>query len=362
MLVKHKRLHIPKKLTRSIFAICMMALLAFPTSLLFLDCEKAEAEEQITVECESVYDGQSHGITITGLSQGYVVTYQLKDSDEWLDESPVVTNVSDASKEVLVKVTNTYEQEVFSSWVTLKIISRPVTITVDDAKVSMGEQNPTYTGSITKGSLVKEDDLGKIEYSSSVNTNNIGVYKDALYASYTENSNYDVTVKKGTLSVVAGSVSGSSTKGGSQGSSGSSGASGSASSSGFLGTSGSQNLTGSGNSNMGSMSNGSSATNSKSSEGATATSTLAGSSAGTSDSAVLGDAQETGTITKASTPLAASVASSTSTIPVKYGETIQLNSSNAEDALDITFWLACAGILLAAIICVVIIVKIRSAR
>ena len=84
----------------------------------------------------------------------------------------------------------------------LKVNPRAVTITVSDASKLFGTVDPIFTGSITKGELVNEGDLGAIEYYRiNAGVEAAGTYNAALSAKFKENGNYVVTVVNGTFTI-----------------------------------------------------------------------------------------------------------------------------------------------------------------
>ena len=84
----------------------------------------------------------------------------------------------------------------------LKVNPRAVTITVSDASKLFGTVDPIFTGSITKGELVNEGDLGAIEYYRiNAGVEAAGTYNAALSAKFKENGNYVITVVNGTFTI-----------------------------------------------------------------------------------------------------------------------------------------------------------------
>lgn len=84
----------------------------------------------------------------------------------------------------------------------LKVNPRAVIITVSDASKLFGTVDPIFTGSITKGELVNEGDLGAIEYYRiNAGVEAAGTYNAALSAKFKENGNYVVTVVNGTFTI-----------------------------------------------------------------------------------------------------------------------------------------------------------------
>ena len=111
-----------------------------------------------------------------------------------------MTNVSDGPVTVSVKATKDGYNDLTCDDVTLKIIPKPVTITVEPAEKSFGENDPAFTGTV-KG-LVGENDLGTISYfRTNAEVQTVGTYKEVLDATYTANENYTVTVLKGDFTI-----------------------------------------------------------------------------------------------------------------------------------------------------------------
>ena len=86
---------------------------------------------------------------------------------------------------------------------TLKVTPRAITITVSDASKLFGTADPIFTGSITKGELVNEGDLGTIEYYRiNAGVEAAGTYNAVLSAKLKEeNDNYAVTVVNGSFTI-----------------------------------------------------------------------------------------------------------------------------------------------------------------
>ncbi|MCL2757004.1 MAG: InlB B-repeat-containing protein, partial [Coriobacteriia bacterium] len=86
---------------------------------------------------------------------------------------------------------------------TLTVTPRPVTITVNNATKTLGATDPTFTGSITSGSLVSSGDLGVITYARTNTVETAGTYARVLTARYVANTNYVVTVVPGNFTITA---------------------------------------------------------------------------------------------------------------------------------------------------------------
>lgn len=83
---------------------------------------------------------------------------------------------------------------------TLTINKRSVTLTAANKSRGYGDANPSFTSSITSGSLVNSGDLGTLSGSCSATvTSSVGTY--TITPTYTANSNYTVTTANGTLTI-----------------------------------------------------------------------------------------------------------------------------------------------------------------
>ena len=85
--------------------------------------------------------------------------------------------------------------------VTFTIDPKPVTITVNDASKVYGEADPEFTGTVE--GILNKGDLGTISYVRTNTEEDVGTYEKVLDATYTENSNYTVTVVKGDFEITA---------------------------------------------------------------------------------------------------------------------------------------------------------------
>ena len=139
-----------------------------------------------------VYDGKAHTITVTA-PEDTVITYSETENGEYSETAPTLTDAG--TKTVYWKVEKFgYATETGSN--TIAITKKAVTITIDAKSKSIGDTDPEFTATVND--LVKEDDLGTITY-----TRNPGetAGKYEISASYTENTNYDVTVVKEHLTI-----------------------------------------------------------------------------------------------------------------------------------------------------------------
>ena len=154
------------------------------------------------------YDGNPHAASaaVTG-AEGYTIYYKVGDRD-WTTKAPSVTDVAEGTVTVSVKATKTGYTDLTSKDVTLAITPRPITITVNNAEKSYGEDDPAFKGSITTGALVNTDDLGTITYSRTNDEEAIGTYEDVITGYYTENDNYSVEVVPGDFTIKTASIEG----------------------------------------------------------------------------------------------------------------------------------------------------------
>ena len=155
------------------------------------------------------YDGNAHpAIAEVKGATDYTIEYST-DGETWSTTAPNVTNVNDGTVTVYTRATKG-DAVVYADPVTLKIIPRPITITVTDAEKYFGEQDPAFSGKITKGSLVADNDLGTLSYKRTNEEEAVGTYEKVLDVSYTENTNYNVAIVKGDFTIKTATVPGAS--------------------------------------------------------------------------------------------------------------------------------------------------------
>ena len=155
------------------------------------------------------YDGNAHPAKaeVKGATD-YTIEYST-DGETWSTTAPNVTNVNDGTVTVYTRATKG-DAVVYADPVTLKITPRPITITVTDAEKYFGEQDPAFSGKITKGSLVADNDLGTLSYKRTNKEEAVGTYEKVLDVSYTENTNYNVAIVKGDFTIKTATVPGAS--------------------------------------------------------------------------------------------------------------------------------------------------------
>ncbi|MDU0932163.1 MAG: doubled motif LPXTG anchor domain-containing protein [Hungatella hathewayi] len=146
-----------------------------------------------------VYDGAAHAATASlKNADGYTVYYKAGDG-EWTTTAPSVTNVAEGIVTVSVKATKTGYTDLTAEDVTIQITKKPATITVNNAEKFFNEADPVFTGTVTK--LVADSDLGTITYVRTNDAAGVGTYEKVLDAVYTDNTNYEVTVKRGDFKI-----------------------------------------------------------------------------------------------------------------------------------------------------------------
>ena len=146
-----------------------------------------------------VYDGAAHAATASlKNADGYTVYYKAGDG-EWTTTAPSVTNVAEGIVTVSVKATKTGYTDLTAEDVTIQITKKPATITVNNAEKFFNEADPIFTGTVTK--LVADGDLGTITYVRTNDAAGVGTYENVLDAVYTDNTNYEVTVKRGDFKI-----------------------------------------------------------------------------------------------------------------------------------------------------------------
>lgn len=155
------------------------------------------------------YDGNAHpAIAEVKGATDYTIEYST-DGETWSTTAPNVTNVNDGTVTVYTRATKG-DAVVYADPVTLKITPRPITITVTDAEKYFGEQDPAFSGKITKGSLVADNDLGTLSYKRTNKEEAVGTYEKVLDVSYTKNTNYNVTILKGDFTIKTATAPGAS--------------------------------------------------------------------------------------------------------------------------------------------------------
>ena len=151
------------------------------------------------------YDGKEHTITVTGVPEGAIVTYGT--SFESCNESsaPKYKNVEvDNSGEIITR--NVYFKvsipgyEDHTGSAIVKINPVPVTIKINNVTKKVGSDDPEFTAAVT-GVLEGETLNYTLRRSEADKDKNSDGDVVTIEADHTYNTNYDVKVEKGTLTI-----------------------------------------------------------------------------------------------------------------------------------------------------------------
>ncbi len=159
--------------------------------------------EGMTVDADDVvktYDGNSYGVTATSNVSGATIKYWNAATSAYdLDASPAIANVADSVLTVEFQATDANYYTVTGE-ATVTINPADATIDVADSGKMFGQSDPAFTGTVS--GLVSSTDLGTVTYNrTNATVNDVGNYAEVLDASYTANSNYNVTVNKGDFAI-----------------------------------------------------------------------------------------------------------------------------------------------------------------
>ena len=146
-----------------------------------------------------VYDGKNHSITVQNATIAGDIIYYSTDNINWSTTKPTRKDVQN-KETVFVKVFNPIYKTVEAN-AYIKITPQPITITVNDAEKDFGDTDPVFTGGITNGTLVDDDDLGDIIYYRTNTDEAVDTYLGVLSAKYSANRNYDVDVVRGNFTI-----------------------------------------------------------------------------------------------------------------------------------------------------------------
>ena len=143
------------------------------SSVVFSGVQNSEATSVINVTATGSFENANVGTAKTVAIASYTLTGTGKDNYQLATGAPEST--------------------------TADITAKEVTITVDDKEKVYGAPTPTFTGSVS--GLINDGDLGTISYSRISSNENAGTYANDLTASFTANTNYNVSVTKGTFTI-----------------------------------------------------------------------------------------------------------------------------------------------------------------
>lgn len=166
---------------------------------------KTARMDEVVIEAPSltkVYDGaplNAASAVVTGAPEGLTVLAETTGVQAQAGAS--VTAVDKASIKVVDASGNdvTKNCQIKTIDGTLTVEKAPVTITVNDAKKTVGTSDPEFTGVVA--GLVGGDQLEGVSYSRILKSERVGVYLDTITADYRYNPNYDVKVVPGTFTI-----------------------------------------------------------------------------------------------------------------------------------------------------------------
>ncbi len=162
---------------------------------------KADGVAILPKEVTVTVDDITGEMVYQGSAYEPVVTVKVSDTTLTKDTDYAVTydnniNAGENTAKAIVKPADEGNYTFATVTKTFTINPKAVTITVNDATKTFGQDDPTFTGTVS--GLVAEGDLGTVTYGRE-SGENVGTYD--ITATYTENTNYDVTVVPGTLTI-----------------------------------------------------------------------------------------------------------------------------------------------------------------
>ena len=154
---------------------------------------------------EGVYDGQAHSVTAAAtVPDGTTLSYSTDGGNTWSTTAPSITNVGDIT--VIVRAEND-KYEPAEMTVVLKITPKPVTITVNDAVKTYGDEDPELTAEVS--GLIGDDtiayELSRETGSGDDGGENVGTYSINVQADE-QQGNYIVTTVSGTMTITAATL------------------------------------------------------------------------------------------------------------------------------------------------------------
>ena len=156
----------------------------------------------------NVYDGAAHGVavSVTGLLATPMVQYRTDETEDWVDASPVYSNVCDTQVWYRVSAPN-YAPEVGS--IGIKITKRPVTLT-SKGNTKVYDGTPLTAHEVAVGGDGFVDGEGA-SYAFTGSQTTVGTSENTFtYAlnGKTSAGNYEITTVNGTLTVTKASIGG----------------------------------------------------------------------------------------------------------------------------------------------------------
>ena len=150
------------------------------------------------------YSGAEQELVEGGSCNGGTLLYALGENDEtaptggFSEEIPRGINAGKYYVWYKVKG-DVFHTDTEALPVTASVAKRRASITVENAYKLQGDEDPAFTGEVH--GLVRDGDIGDVEYSRDGDDEEAGRYEGVLDAEYTPSSNYDVTVEKGDFTI-----------------------------------------------------------------------------------------------------------------------------------------------------------------
>lgn len=142
------------------------------------------------------YDGEWHTVDASNIPEGATVQYSTDGGKTWSANAPQIKN---AGKQT-VKYEATVEGNVVENDIVLEVKPRKITVRPNDASKTYGDSDPTLGYSVTKGSLVKGENLEKISVLRD-GRRDAGIESMKAVQPEGANANYSITFEQGTFTV-----------------------------------------------------------------------------------------------------------------------------------------------------------------
>ena len=143
------------------------------------------------------YDGNEHGISITGVPDGATVTYKTSEDGIYTETKPTFKDAGNYTVWYKIEKDN-YESITGSAEVKIEKIK--LTVEAEDKTITYGDGDSSLTWQITEGKMVGTETLSNIAISRK-SGNDAGDYTITVSQPDGENKNYDITFKNGTFKI-----------------------------------------------------------------------------------------------------------------------------------------------------------------
>jgi hypothetical protein len=160
-------------------------------------------------KAEKTYDGIALTATpTTTIADGTTITYYVKNAAGVYEEvgttPPSITHVGE--KQIKAVATNPNYEDATVEY-TLKVTKKDVTIKVSNANKVYGQADPEFATPIVSG-LMAQTDLGTVTVTreNADKDTSVATYSKVLTATYTDNTDYNVTIEKGNFTIKAQSL------------------------------------------------------------------------------------------------------------------------------------------------------------